>query len=261
MRTPLYAAPRKPQILSLAKPANMHARTSYEGKHLFIEGLLDDMYQVAGAVKLAGYDQKTDVLYYRYNSSWYGELSDFPYDYDKLLGYDCIILGGVSASGLKPIGLEMLHDYLLAGGGMVVLGGYGAYGKSGLHGTALGNAFPVDFSGETMDLQAIGGKPVTSGPDTANFLAYSELGGAPRCWFLHPAVAKPGAKVLLRVDGKPLLVAGEYGPNHARIVCLLGAAMGDPQPGEMPFWQAPGWPLLLRNAIWWASHRDEHFAE
>jgi len=259
MRSPLYSAPRPPQKLTLAKPAVLHAKKSYEGRHLFFEGVQDDAFDVAGAVKLAGYEQKTDTIYYRYNYSWYGELSDFPYDYDKLLGYDCIILGGVSSSGLKPIGLEMLHDYLQAGGGMVILGSFGGYGRSQLFGSALGNAFPVTFSKEIMDLRPTGGKPLTIGPDNADFLAFTALSPQASCYFLHPATAKPGTKVLLQTGGQPFMVTGEYGPNKARIVCILGAALGSPAHGQTPFWQDAQWTLMLRNAIWWASHRDEHF--
>lgn len=261
MRSPVYAAERPPQKLTIAKPAQMLAKRTYAGSHLFFQGLLDEEYNIAGAVHLAGYDQKTDVIYYNYSGSWYGELSDFPYDYDKLLSYDCVILGGVSKSGLKPLGLEMMQDYLQAGGGLVVLGSHGAYGRSQLKGTKLADAFPVDFSSEISDLKMTGGKRVSMGPDTADFLKYSTLSDKATCYFLHPATAKPGAKVLMQVDGQPFMVAGEYGPNKARIVCILGAPMGSPAAGQTPFWQEDDWCLMLRNAIWWVSHRDEHFAE
>ena len=61
--------------------------------------------------------------------------------------------------------------------------------------------------------------------------------------------SKPLAKVLAQVDGKPFIVAGEYGPKKARIVCILGAPMGAPTKGQIPFWHGsgvlsrpPGWP-------------------
>ena len=135
----------------------------------------------------------------------------------------------------------MLHDYLLAGGGMIVLGSHGAYGHSQLHGSNLGDALPVEFSSNVMDLKATGGKPVTFGPDAINFLKYHALSPQATCFFLHPATPKPGARVLMQVDGKPFMVAGEYGPNKARILCILGAPMGDARQGQIPFWQDGDW--------------------
>ncbi|HEY3416894.1 MAG TPA: hypothetical protein VGM23_08430, partial [Armatimonadota bacterium] len=262
MRSPVYAAERPAQKLSLAKPAQLLRKREYGGRYLFMQGLLDENYQIAGALHTAGWSAKTDVISYSYDGSWYGALSDFPYDYDQLFSYDTIILGGVSKSGLKPIGLEMLHDYLLAGGGMIVLGSHGAYGRSQLKGTKLGDALPVEISDKLFDLSLTGGKRVTLGPDTLPFIKYTSLADTASCYFLHDVTLKPGAKVLMQVDGKPFMVAGEYGPKNARIVCILGAPMGNPGKGQTAFWQDPGWYWILRNAVYWVSgYRDQRFEE
>jgi uncharacterized membrane protein len=261
MRSPVYAAERPAQQLSLAKPAQLQRKKEYGGRYLFMQGLLDENYQISGALHTAGWSAKTEVISYSYDSSWYGALSDFPYDYDKLLSYDTIILGGVSKSGLKPIGVEMLHDYLLAGGGLIVLGS-GAFGRAQLQGTKLGDALPVVISNNPFDLAQIDGKRVTYGPDTLPFLKYTSLEDTASCYFLHTVTVKPGAKVLMQVDGKPFMVAGEYGPKNARIVCILGAPMGIPGKGQTAFWQDPNWYWILRNAVYWVSgYRDMRFAE
>jgi len=239
MRTPVYAAKRPPQKLSLDKPAQLKLRPAYQGRHLFMQGLLDEEYDVAAALHTSGYSQETDVIYYRYGGQWFGSLTDFPYDYDELLNYSCIILGGVSKSGLKPIGVAMLHDYLLAGGGMVVLGSHGAYGRSQLKGTKLGNAFPVEFSDRVFDLEPTGGRRVTVVPDAPPFLKHLALSDRATCYFIHPATPKPGAQVAMEVGGKPFMVVGEYGPADARIVCILGAPMGEPSGEQVPFWKEP----------------------
>jgi len=261
MRTPVYAAERPPQKLILSKPAELRLRPAYQGRYLFMQGLLDEEYDVAAALHSTGYSQETDVIYYRYGGQWFGSLTDFPYDYDELLNYGCIILGGVSKSGLKPVGVEMLHDYLLAGGGMIVLGSHGAYGRSKLKGTKLGDSFPVEFSGSAFDLQSTGAKRVTVVPGAAPFLKHLSLSDRATCYFIHRATPKPGAQVLMEADGKPFMVAGEYGPANARIVCVLGAPMGEPSGEQVPFWKEPQWYLILRNVIWWTSKNDAHFQE
>ncbi|MHB9132517.1 MAG: glutamine amidotransferase [Armatimonadota bacterium] len=254
MRTPLYVAERPEQKLILAKPSILKVKRDYNPRFAFFYGLFDEEYLVSDVLHMFSYVlPPIDVSYYAYNPSFYGSVTSFPYDYDKLLNYDCIILGGVSKSGLKPIGIEMLHDYLMAGGSMVVLGSYGSYGRSQLKGTKLADAFPVDFSTERFDLQATGGKQLTTGPDTMPFMKGLAPTDNATCYWLHPATPKPGAKVVLQVDGKPFMVAGEYGPNKGRIICILGAPMGDPTKGQIPFWKDEMWPLILKNAIDWAS--------
>ena len=260
MRTPVYAGARAPQKLTLNKPAKLAIHQPWMDNYLYFEGLHDEDYRVAAAVDFTNWEVKKDVIYYRYGGSWYGELTDFPYDYDKLLSYEAIILGGISKSGLKPIGMEMLHDYLMGGGGLVVLGSHGAYAKSQLKGSDLGEAFPVEMQDGAFDLEELaGGKMVTMGPDHNDFLNYTALSPQATCYFLHDVTVKPGAQVLMQVDGKPFMVAGEYGPNKARIVCILGAPLGNPQKGQTAFWEEKDWYLILRNAIWWAGKKDEHF--
>jgi len=254
MRTPLYIAERPPQKLNLVKPTPLKVKRNGSPKYLFLYGLLDEEYQVADALRMVAYSApRPDVCYYDYNPQYHGNLSKFPYDYDKLLNYDVIVLGGVSKSGLKPMGVEMLHDYLLGGGSVVVLGSWGAYGRSGLKGTKLGQALPVKFDGTPFDIEATGGKRVAMGPDAVAFLKGVSVGKAATCYMLHRATPKPGTKVVMQVGGKPFMVVGEYGPNKARVICILGAPMGQPRAGDVPFWQDDAWPLILHNAVVWAG--------
>lgn len=261
MRTPVYQAERPAQVLKLAKPEKLVVTRPYNDHYLYFQGLHDEDYNLAAAVHLTGWEQQSDLINYSWDSSWYGALSDFPYDYDKLLSYHAVILGGASRSGLKAIGLEMLHDYLLAGGGVLVLGSHGAYGKSQLRGTALGDALPVEIPDTRFSLQATGGQPVSFGPERPEFLKYDHLSPQATCYFRQNVTVRPGARVVMQVGGQPFLVLGEYGPNQARIACLLGAPLGAPQAGQTPFWRDPGWILILRNTLWWLARHDDLFQE
>ncbi len=261
MRTPVYQAVRPPQVLRLAKPAKLTLTRGYHDRYLYFQGLHDEAYQIAAAVHLTGWEQKSDLINYSWDSSWFGAVSDFPYDYEKLLSYHAVILGGVSKSGLKAVGLEMLSDYLLAGGGMLVLGSHGAYGKSQLRGTALGDALPVELPDTRFSLQATGGTPVTFGPECPPFLQENSLSPPATCYFVHEVKLKAGARVAMQAGGKPFLVLGEVGPSKARVACLLGAPLGAPAPGQTPFWQDDGWALVLRNTLWWLARRDGRFGD
>ena len=266
MRTPLYAAPRPPKKLTLAKPAALKLAPAHQGggKVLFFQGLLDEEYGVANAIHSTGINtlenKPLTTSYYRYASQFFGSLTDFPYDYEELFKHSCIILGGASASAFKPIGVEMLHDYLQAGGGLIVLGSYGAYGRSHLAGTTFGDALPFAFSANPSALTGPVARRVTVAPDLPAFAgSAATLAQNASCWWTHPVTLKPGAKPLLLADGAPVMAAWEYGPNKARIVCIAAAPMGDPNKGDAPFWKDPNWPILLRDAIWWVQKQDRRF--
>ena len=259
MRTPVYKSPLPPKTLVLQRPEPLRLKDVYGLNVLYFEGLCDEYYGVARAVKSAGYRFGSKRLFYSYSGSWLGKLSDFPYDYNDLLSYDTMVLGGISHSALRAIGVEMLHDFLGAGGGMVVLGGPGAYGTSQLAGTKLAAAMPVAVSASRFDLVKVGPVEVVRGPDVAPYVEHIEFPDRSQCVYVHDVKVKPGAKVLLKVGGRPFLVTGEYGKANTRIACILGAPLGEPQVGHRAFWQSPAWHYLVRSLIWWTARQDYRF--
>ena len=264
MRSPLYAATRKPQVLNLSKPKEMKVVPDHlgGGKLLFFQGLLDEEYRVADAVHTSGsaYNNPITLSQYRWGGTFFGSLTDFPYDYEELLKHSCIILGGASASAFKPVGLEMLHDYLMAGGGMIVLGGHGAYGRSHLKGSKLGDAFPIEFEDSPCAITGPSVRKITAAKDLPPFASVAaSLSENASCWWIHPVTLKKGAVPILLAGDKPVMAAWEYGPNKARIICIAAAPMGDPGKEESPFWKDPCWYLLLRDAIWCVKKQDRRF--
>ena len=149
MVTPVYRGQRPKQKLSLCKPNPLRLKNAPGIQIWYAEGLQDDYYGVTPAAHmthLGGEGLKADRqdrVFTNYSSNFLTHLSSFPYDYDQLLSYDMLILGGVKQEALGNIGQEMLCDYL-AGGGVVMLGGPGAYGASHLRGTSLAEMLPVD---------------------------------------------------------------------------------------------------------------------
>lgn len=266
MRTPLYAAERPLQTLDIAKPEEIRLTPEHRGGGhvLFFQGLLDEEYQVVEAFQLSGQAWRNrprlSVSHYEFHLAFLGTLSHFPYDYDELLANSCVILGGVGSSGLKPLGIEMLHDYLEAGGGMIVLGGYGAYGRSRLADSKLGAAFPFAFENNPNALAGPVERviaPAGNLPVFAGMAARLDPGAL--SWWRHPVTLKEGAKPILFAGDQPVMAAWEYGPSKARIVAIAAAPMGAPTDGQTPFWHDPSWHLLLRDAIWWVQKQDRRF--
>lgn len=64
---------------------------------------------------------------------------------EQLEEFDVVILGDVPAEALSPESLSILRAFVEGGGGLLTLGGYGAYGAGGYAGTPLAEALPVSM--------------------------------------------------------------------------------------------------------------------
>lgn len=260
MATPYYIGLRPPQKLKLHKPKSLRLLKPYQWRVWYAEGKLDDYYNVASAVRLVTTYRGDSTLRKRAfvsHSSFGTKLSAFPYDYEELLGYNYIVFGGVKKDALGDIGIEMLCDYLSAGGGMIVLGGPSAYGPSRLAGSKLESLWPVKLRDTNFDLKDVAGKPLEVADPSVAFLMDLDFSAKPRVRYVHDVEVKPGATVVLKAGGRPFLVIGEAGPKKARVACILGAPMGTVGEGT-PFWAWKDWPYLLRQIVWWSTKRDEY---
>ncbi len=260
MSTPVYVAKSRPKKIKLLKPANLVLRNTPFNQVWFIDGLLDDKYRVSGAMRhaeLLRYQAQRDVSYVKYEVAFGYSLSYFPYDYEKLLGYDLIVFGGMNADGLGLVGREMLADFMKAGGSMIVLGGPSAYGFSGMSKTDIAKSWPVEFSDRPFDLIDTKGATITrvgEDPILDNDISWDKKIAVR---YLHKVKVKPGAKVLAKVGEHPFIVTWVTGPRKSRVVCILGAPMGSIDKSKgVPFWKWNYWPYLLRNMIWWTCKQD-----
>ncbi|HEY3418536.1 MAG TPA: glutamine amidotransferase [Armatimonadota bacterium] len=266
MATPVWRGERPKQHIVLNKPSPLLYKPPWNKQLWYAEGLLDDYYGVTPAMNLIGFmwgegRGKRDRAFVSAGGVWLPTLSSFPYDYDQLLTYNLVILGGVPAEALGPIGQEMLCDYLNAGGALIVLGGPAAYGPSRLHGTPLADLLPVTMADTPFDLAEQKNGVLKPSAEGAIFLQDLDWSAAPRVRYLHKVEVKPWAKVAVEVNGQPFIVYGEVGPKKARVVCILGAPMGAFAKNEMPFWQWKDWVYLLRQAAWWTMKDDRRFTE
>ena len=260
MATPRYRGVRPPRELRLNRPADLRVSQPWEMRMWYIESLLDDCYGVTEAVRLTkGAEAKPGWDRAFVSSSIFGDkLSSFPYDYGDLLGYAYVVLGGVRQDGLGEIGVEMLCDYLKAGGGMVVLGGPMAYGKSQLAGSKLEEMWPVSVHKGDSDIVDIQGAPIEVADPSAVFLMDLDWSAKPAVRYLHDVDVKPWGKVVLTSGGKPFVVVGESGPRKARVICIMGAPMGTMEPGKTPFWEWRDWRYLMRQVFWWTQPYWDH---
>jgi uncharacterized membrane protein len=190
----------------------------------------------------------------------------FPATPDALSAYGCVILSDIGANTLLlhpdtfarsqplPNRLEAIRDYVRAGGGLVMVGGYltfqGIEAKARYHGTPVEEALPVTISPHDDRVEAPQGvKPrVTAArhPIVAHI-----KGGWPDLLGYNRLVAKPGAEIVATVGDDPLVAAGKFGKGRA---IAFASDCG-------PHWAPPrfvgwkGYASLWQGIVGWAAGR------
>jgi uncharacterized membrane protein len=154
----------------------------------------------------------------------------FPSTVEELRAYDCVLLSDIGANTLLlhpdtfsrsktfPNRLAAIRDYVFAGGGLVMIGGYmtfqGIEGKARYHTTPLEEALPV------IMLQGDDRVEAPEGLATQVKLAqHPILGGITGAWpsllGLNEVRAKDGSDLIAAAGGHPLLIAGNFGQGRS----------------------------------------------
>ena len=256
MTTPVYVGEAPAKQRTILRPDNLSHQVTNE--IYYVEGLMADRWHL---------DQLWLQLvpWSKYRKSYYtdtfgvgGKIVDFPYDYDVLMRQQLIILCNVQVRGAGAVGMAMLRDYVAAGGGLFIFGGHVAYGAGGWDGSVLEDLLPVKTSGHARDLIKAQNTEIKAGPTPGDLLLDVDLSTRPQCYYYHDVQPKPDALVALTVDGgHPFLVARPY--EKGFVVCFTGTPVGEPPPGDNPFWDWSGWATVLRNCFFWASNQHGAF--
>ncbi|WP_175956975.1 glutamine amidotransferase [Schaalia sp. Marseille-Q2122] len=190
--------------------------------------------------------------------------SDFPFSVEELNAYDVVILSDIGANTLllppevfeqglrRPNRLKVLRDWVHAGGGLMMAGGYlsfqGFRAMANYAGTPLEEALPVTIArwddrvetpegahGQLSDIT----HPITDGLDKQwpYLLGYQKL------------TPDPDATVLATIEGDPLLAVKEYGSGRS------AAYATDISPHWAPreFMEWPGYQQLFCALVSWLA--------
>lgn len=250
MVTPLYLEKRPEKRPVLLKP-DVIRRIPGKRHYFTMKGTFSEYLRLEEAFRLAGQEAPRDGLptvgVYTYSGYGMGaQISVFPFDYDQLMRYAALVAANVDMDCLGVIGKEMLRDYVLHGGGLLVLGGRGAYAGGGWKKSKLEDLLPFELKQGECDLERTDGATLRLGEAHA-ITRGIDLDSAPRVDYLHHiAGLKKGARILLRAGDRPFLVVRETG--EGRVACILAAPYG-PVQGQYFAW--PEWPRLLKNVLIW----------
>ncbi len=191
--------------------------------------------------------------------------SEFPTRLDQLQAYDVVILSDIGSNTLllhpdtfersqaMPNRLTLIHDYVAAGGGLIMVGGYftfqGFEAKARYGGTPIETALPVTIlPGDDRVEVPEGRAPRLVGE------SHEIVAGLPDSWpallGYNRVVAKEDAPTLVSVGDDPLLVAWQFGAGRAL------AFTSDCGPHWLPpdFLAWDGYPRLWNQMVTWVGN-------
>lgn len=155
----------------------------------------------------------------------------FPYTMEELKQYDSVILSDIGANTLllptetftksikKPNRAELIKQYVLSGGSLLMIGGYltfaGVDAKGKWHDTAVQDVLPVEVLTVDDRMEHCDGiQPVTVMEHEA--LAYIAEDW-PEVLGYNKTIAKPEAVVAATVGADPFIAFGEYGKGKSAV--------------------------------------------
>jgi len=173
-------------------------------------------------------------------------LDGFPATLTELCEHNLIVFENGDFSPLTAEQRGWVKQYVQAGGAVLFLGGYYAFGKGDVDAT-YDELLPVVCSGpwdltpaERPAIRPAKGSAVASGCDWG--------APAPECYWRHKAKPKEGATVHLQQDGAPLLVTASCGQGRA--AAFLGTVcVSKGCEAKNPFWRWQGWEKLVANLV------------
>jgi uncharacterized membrane protein len=241
---------------------------------------------VSAATHIKGFDQFSSVTFHlgaepllaalagsnfdiRYMPSHEAQVN-FPSTLEAIFAYDVVVLSDIGANTLllhpdtwmrslrTPNRLNLIRDYVRAGGGLVMVGGYysfqGINGGARFHGTAVEEVLPVEIMPYDDRIEVPEGfAPVLE--NKAHPVVAGLNGKWPYLLGFNEVKAKRGAEVIATVSpkygDKPLLVAGKAGKGRTL------AWTSDIGPHWLPpdFIGWKGYARLWKQALGWVARK------
>ncbi len=189
-------------------------------------------------------------------------MEEFPYSLEELRNFDLIVLSDIGAntlllptatfsrSELRPNRCDLLRDYVLDGGALLMVGGYltfsGIDAKGKWGSTAVQEVLPVELlKTDDREEHCEGVRPKTLMPE--HEILDGIRGEWPRILGYNKTVEKSGTEVLASVCGDPFLAVGSYGKGRSAVLTTDCAPHWAPP--EFCEWE--GYERLFANLAAW----------
>ncbi len=191
---------------------------------------------------------------------------EFPQTAEALAAYDVVMLSDIGANTLLlhpdtfvrsvplPNRLVSIKDYVLNGGGLVMIGGYltfqGIDAKGQYAGSPVEEVLPVTLSRHDDRKENPQGVVARLG-DAGHPITKGISGEWPALLGYNEVAAKPDAEVLVRVGGDPLIAVGEFGKGRSAVF----TSDCGPHWAPPPFVEWAGYAPLWNNIASWVARK------
>lgn len=156
---------------------------------------------------------------------------EFPFTMEELKEYDCVILSDIGANTLllptptftksikMPNRADLIRDYVLDGGSLLMVGGYltfsGVDAKGKWHDTSVQEVLPVEVLTVDDRMEYCNGiKPVTVSDHEALANVSKDW---PEVLGYNKTIAKEEAEVAVVVGEDPFIAFGQYGEGRSAV--------------------------------------------
>ena len=192
--------------------------------------------------------------------------NDFPSTAETLRAFDVVILSDVGVNTLllpdktfirserSANRLQLIRDYVDAGGGLLMVGGYltfqGIEGKGAYYGTAVEEALPVSLSPYDDRVEAPQG--VVPKIFAANHPIFEGLEEWPHFLGYNRTKLKPEAELLAAIGDDPFIAATTFGEGRSAVFTSdCGPHWGPP---EFVAW--PHYDRMWSNLVTWLAQKE-----
>ncbi len=193
--------------------------------------------------------------------------SQFPASANELARYGAVILSDIGANTLQlhpdtfdhsvphADRLQVVRDYVAAGGGLIMVGGYlsfqGIDARARYAGTPVEDALPVSLERADDRVETPGGaRPSVRLPDHS--IVAGMRGAWPQLLGYNRVQPKPGVDLVVSVGPDPLIVAGRFEQGRSAVF----TSDCGPHWCPPPFVDWEGYPVLWRQLVAWVVGRD-----
>jgi len=174
-----------------------------------------------------------------------GSMEDFPDSYDALFEQDVLVLDNVQAVDLGAHRRTMIADFVRAGGGLLVMGGWFNLSQGADRNTSLAELLPVTIAKQgNLATNATGFAMTATRTDFFPKVDWTRAGVA---FQVDQSPVKPGAEVLAKAGALPAIVSSTFGAG--RVIVVLANPHGEPAKGTLPYWQSPEWARVLAACL------------
>ncbi len=189
-------------------------------------------------------------------------MEEFPFTLEELKQYDVIMLSDIGANTLllptatftksqvRPNRCNLLKEYVLQGGGLLMIGGYmtfsGIDGKGKWGDTAVQDVLPVKLlAGDDRQEHCEGIQPQT----VKAHAILQGIGEWPKVLGYNKTTIKAEAELLVTVGDDPFVAAAEYGGGRTAVFTTDCA----PHWAPAEFCEWPGYETLFVNLVKWLT--------